>query len=41
MAKPKYTKAQFDAEYPDDAACLDAIMDMRYGGTDIQCPALQ
>jgi transposase len=39
MAKPKYTKAQFDREYPDDAACLDAIMDMRYGGTDIPCPA--
>ncbi len=39
MAKPKYTKAQFDREYPDDGACLDAIMDMRYGGTDIPCPA--
>jgi hypothetical protein len=37
MAKPKYTKAQFDAEYPDDATCLRAIMEMRYGGTDI-CP---
>ena len=32
MAKPKYTKAQFDREYPDDGACLDAIMEMRYGG---------
>jgi len=39
MAKPKYTKAQFDREYPDDGACLDAIMDMRYGGTEIQCPS--
>lgn len=38
MAKPKYTKAQFDAEYPDDAACLRVIMQMRYGGTDIRCP---
>jgi transposase-like protein len=38
MAKAKYTKAQFDAEYPDDAACLRAIMEMRYGGTDTQCP---
>jgi transposase-like protein len=38
VAKPKYTKAQFDQEYPDDGACLDAIMDMRYGGTDIPCP---
>jgi transposase-like protein len=38
MAKPKYTKAQFDAEYPDDGACLDAIMEMRYGGKNIKCP---
>ena len=38
MAKPKYTKAQLDREYPDDGACLDAIMEMRYGGTDIKCP---
>ena len=38
MAKPKYTKAQFDREYPDDGACLDEIMRMRYGGTKIQCP---
>lgn len=41
MAKPKYTKAQFDREYPDDGACLDAIMEMRYGGTAIKCPACQ
>ena len=41
MAKPKYTKAQFDAEYPDDGACLDAIMEMRYGGTDIKRPHCQ
>lgn len=38
MAKPKYTFQQFKTEYPDDAACLNAIMDMRYGGTDIVCP---
>lgn len=38
MAKPKFTKAQFDREYPDDPACLRAIMEMRYGGTDIRCP---
>lgn len=38
MGKPKYTKAQFDAEYPDDGACLDEIMRMRYGGTEIPCP---
>lgn len=39
MANPKYTFQQFKTEYPDDAACLDAIMDMRYGGTDIPCQA--
>jgi len=39
MAKPKFTFQQFKTEYPDDAACLDAIVDMRYGGTDIPCPA--
>lgn len=38
MAKPKYTKAQFDREYPDDGACLDEIMRMRYGGMELQCP---
>jgi transposase len=38
MAKPKFTFQQFKREYPDDAACLDAIMDMRHGGTDIPCP---
>ncbi len=38
MAKPKYTKAQFDREYPDDGACLDEIMRMRYGGTEFKCP---
>ena len=39
MAKPKYTKAQFDADYPDDGACLDEIMRQQYGGTHITCPS--
>lgn len=34
-----YTFKDFKAEYPDDAACLDAIMGRRYGGTEIVCPA--
>lgn len=34
----KYTLKQFRAEYPDDAACLDAVMRMRYGGLEIKCP---
>ena len=35
----KYTFKQFQAEYPDDAACLRKIMEMRYGGTDFICLA--
>ncbi len=34
----KYTFKQFQAEYPDDAACLDKIMEMRYGGREFSCP---
>jgi transposase len=30
MAKPRFTFAQFKAEYPDDAACLLAILKRRY-----------
>ena len=34
----KYTIRQFQEEYPDDDACLDKILEMRYGGTEIECP---
>jgi transposase len=34
----KYTFKQFQAEYPDDAACLDRIMQEQYGGTECACP---
>ena len=34
----KYTFKQFQAEYPTDAACLDKIMEIQYGGTAIACP---
>ena len=34
----KYTFKQFQAEYPDDAACLAKLMEINYGGTDIVCP---
>lgn len=34
----KYTFKQFKAEYPNDATCLDKIMDMRYGGKEFSCP---
>jgi len=35
----KYTFKQFQAEYPDDAACLDEIMRQQYGGMEFECPA--
>lgn len=34
----KYTFKTFHAEYPDDDACLEAIMKVQYGGTEIVCP---
>lgn len=33
----KYTFKQFKEEYPDDAACLDKILEMRYGGHEFVC----
>ncbi len=35
----KYTFKQFQAEYPNDAACLAKLMEINYGGTEITCPA--
>ncbi len=37
----KFTFTQFQAEYPDDGACLDKIMEMTYGGIKIKCPGCQ
>lgn len=34
----KYTFKAFQAEYPDDAACLAKLMEINYGGTHIVCP---
>src|SRR5690242_12995658 len=34
----KYTFKQFQAEYPDDAACLAQIMNEQFGGTQTDCP---
>jgi transposase-like protein len=33
------SRAQFEAAFPDDAACLAALMQARHGGTEIWCPA--
>ena len=34
----KYTFKQFQAEYPNDAACLAKLMAINFGGTEITCP---
>lgn len=38
MAAPAYTFKQFQAEYPNDDACLFKLMEVRHGGTEIECP---
>ena len=35
----EYTFSEFQAEYPNDAACLAKLMEITYGGTEITCPA--
>jgi len=32
------TFKQFQVQYPDDASCLDKLMEVNYGGTEIMCP---
>jgi transposase len=39
MAMTKYTFKQFQAEYPDDEACLAKLMEINFGGTELFCPA--
>jgi transposase len=34
----KYTFKQFQTQFPDDAACLLALMNIQFGGTKIVCP---
>lgn len=34
----KYTFKAFQAEFPNDKACLDRIMQIMYGGTEFACP---
>jgi transposase-like protein len=34
----KYTFKQFQTEFPDDAACLVRLMEIKFGGTNILCP---
>ena len=34
-----YSLQDFRDEYPDDTACLDMIMQVRYGGREFTCPA--
>lgn len=35
----KYTFKQFQEQFPNDAACLLAIMNIQFGGTRITCPS--
>ncbi|HVV60316.1 MAG TPA: IS1595 family transposase [Pseudolabrys sp.] len=35
----KYTVQQFQAEYPNDDICLEKLMEVQHGGTEITCPA--
>lgn len=35
----KFTFKQFQAEYPNDAACLAKLMEINYDGDEITCPA--
>jgi transposase len=35
----KFTFKQLQAQYPDDGACLDRIMQEQFGGTEFECPA--
>lgn len=35
----QYTFKQFQTEYPDDAACLAKLMEIKHGGTKLYCPA--
>lgn len=37
----RYTIKQFQAEFPNDDTCLVRIMEMKYGGTEIKCPACE
>jgi len=34
----KYTFKQFQADLPDDAACLAKLMEIKFGGTKLTCP---
>lgn len=35
----RYTLKDFHSEYPNDEACLERLMEVQHGGTEITCPA--
>ena len=37
-ASPAFSVREFFARFPDEAACLDHIMSVRFGGTKMDCP---
>ena len=38
-ASPEFSVREFFARFPNEQACLDHIMSVRFGGTDIDCPS--
>lgn len=38
-AKPAFSVREFFARFPDERACLEHIMRVRYGGTKLDCPS--
>ena len=38
MKPGTHTFKAFQAIYPDDAACLEKLMEVNFGGTEIACP---
>lgn len=38
-ASPEFSVREFFARFPDEAACVDHIMTVRFGGTTMDCPS--
>jgi len=38
-ASPEFSVREFFARFPDELACLEHIMSVRYGGTELDCPS--
>jgi transposase len=38
-ASPEFSVREFFTRFPDEQACLEHIMRVRFGGTTLDCPA--